>query len=209
MLTNLNQLPTLVGQRIRLRWLTEDDVSALYGIFSHPDVAQFWSQSAMKERSEADVMLQSVRDYFQNRSLFQWGVERLDTAGIIGTCTLASLDKQNRRADIGYALNREYWGQGLIGDALTTLLAFAFETLNLHRIEGDVDPRNDRSIRVLERQGFQREGFLRERWIVDGVVQDTALFGLLQREWTGDRNGIRTPQESVQLPHPDDSSTRI
>ena len=60
---------------------------------------------------------------------------------------------------------------------------YGFDVLNLNRVEADIDPRNDSSAKSLLRLGFSKEGDLRERWIVDGEVSDTALFGLLQREW--------------------------
>jgi RimJ/RimL family protein N-acetyltransferase len=55
--------------------------------------------------------------------------------------------------------------------------------MNLHRLEADVDPNNAASIRSLERLGFQREGYLRERWHVGGGIQDAIFFGLLKHEW--------------------------
>jgi RimJ/RimL family protein N-acetyltransferase len=59
----------------------------------------------------------------------------------------------------------------------------AFETLDLHRLEADVDPENTASLRVLERNGFRREGHLRERYTQDGRWHDAVLLGLLRREW--------------------------
>ena len=67
--------------------------------------------------------------------------------------------------------------------ALQALLQYAFETLNLNRLEADIDPRNQASARTLERLGFQKEGHLRERWIVNDEISDTDLYGLLRREW--------------------------
>ena len=71
-----------------------------------------------------------------------------------------------------------------MSEALSCLIAYAFGELNLNRIEADIDPRNVPSAQILERLGFRREGHLRERWIVAGEVSDTALYGLLQREWS-------------------------
>jgi RimJ/RimL family protein N-acetyltransferase len=70
-----------------------------------------------------------------------------------------------------------------MAEALQALLAYCFEALDLRRIEADVDPRNAASIQTLERLGFQREGFLRERWEVDGEIQDALFYGLLREEW--------------------------
>ena len=68
-------------------------------------------------------------------------------------------------------------------EALQALLQHAFDRLDLNRLEADIDPRNLASARTLERLGFQKEGYLRERWIVNDEVSDTALYGLLRREW--------------------------
>jgi RimJ/RimL family protein N-acetyltransferase len=59
----------------------------------------------------------------------------------------------------------------------------AFGTLGLHRVEADVDPRNDASLRLVERLGFRREGHLRERYFVAGEIQDSVIYGLLAPDW--------------------------
>jgi len=94
-----------------------------------------------------------------------------------------AIDLTHRRAEIGYAQGRAYWGQGYMQEALKAVLNHAFEILNLHRIEADVDPRNAASVRTLERLGFQREGYLRERWQVNGEIQDAFYYGLLRPDW--------------------------
>lgn len=72
-----------------------------------------------------------------------------------------------------------------MAEALPALVSFAFETLGLHRLEADVDPRNAPSIRALERAGFAREGHQRERYLLNGEAQDALLYGLLRRDWVG------------------------
>ena len=68
---------------------------------------------------------------------------------------------------------------------MTLLIRFAFEQLDLHRIEADPDPQNAASIKLLLKQGFKREGLLRERYFLNGEPQDAEYYGLLRREWTG------------------------
>ena len=63
------------------------------------------------------------------------------------------------------------------------MIAHAFDTLGLHRLEADTDPRNERCLKLLTRLGFREEGRLRERWHVGGEVQDSVLLGLLREEW--------------------------
>ena len=68
-------------------------------------------------------------------------------------------------------------------EALSALLDYAFTELKLNRVEADTDPRNERSVRLLERLRFSKEGLFRERCIVDGEISDSAMYGLLRREW--------------------------
>jgi RimJ/RimL family protein N-acetyltransferase len=70
-----------------------------------------------------------------------------------------------------------------MGEALGVLINHAFGLMKLRRLEADVDPRNVSSMRILGKLGFSQEGLLRERWNVNGEVQDTAFHGLLAREW--------------------------
>jgi RimJ/RimL family protein N-acetyltransferase len=111
-------------------------------------------------------------------------VARREDDAVIGTTTIFQLDYVNRRGEIGFAIERGHWGRGYASDAVTTLLRFAFEQLSLHRLEADPDPRNAASIRVLRKQGFVREGLLRERYLLNGEAQDAEYYGLLRREWT-------------------------
>ena len=178
-----DNLPTLTSSRVALRWLELADAPALYEIFSDPHVMRYWSTTAWTDVSQGIKLVEDIRGCFAERSLYEWGVVSRKDDSIIGTCTLDHLDIQNRRAEIGFVLRKDLWGRGYMSEALRTLLRFAFEELALHRIEADVDPHNEASIRLLERLGFQREGCLRERWFVGEEINDTVFFGLLRHEW--------------------------
>ena len=185
----LEQLPTLEGDRVRLRALRDSDAEALFEIFSDEEVARFWSSPPWTEPAQADELLESVRRGLDTKTLWQWGVCAAPEDKVVGTCTLWQIDAENQRAEIGFALSRAVWGRGLMIDALTLLLDFSFSDLGLRRMEADVDPENVASIGLLERLGFQREGYLRERWCVGGKVTDSVILGLLGREWQAGRAG--------------------
>jgi [ribosomal protein S5]-alanine N-acetyltransferase len=177
-------LPTITAQRVRLRWLTADDIPALYSIFGDPQVMRYWSHPALQEIAAAADYLADIHECFKNRTLFQWGLELIspnDGAQVIGTCTLAQLSADHERAELGFALARAHWGKGYMSEILPVLLDFAFQRLGLHRIWADVDPRNASSIKLLAKHGFQREGFLREHYLVNGERQDAVLYGLVRR----------------------------
>jgi RimJ/RimL family protein N-acetyltransferase len=180
-------LPTLDAPRVRLRWLAAGDVDALFDIFSDETMMRFWSTPAMKERAEAEALVARIHRQFAEKAGFQWGIERKDDARLLGTCTIFQVHAANQRAELGYALASAYWKQGYMTEALSTLLDYAFGPMQLRRLEADIDPRNARSMRLVDRLGFRQEGLLRERWNVAGEIQDTAFHGLLAREWQARR----------------------
>ena len=185
-----DSLPSLETKRMRLRWLTEADVDALYRIFSHPQVVRYWGAPALRDRNAAVALVAEIHENFRRRTSMKWGVAELETDQIIGTVTLFNLNFDNKRAEVGYGLDHAYWRQGYVTEALDALLEYAFEVLELHRLEADVDPRNVGSIRTLEKLGFQREGLMRERWQVNGEIQDALFYGLLRPEWEGGRKKV-------------------
>jgi RimJ/RimL family protein N-acetyltransferase len=180
-----HKLPIIQATRVCLRAVTERDLDSLYEIFSDPEVMLYWSTTPLPNKEAARELLHEIQSGYKDDFL-KWGIARKTDDKMIGTCTLYNLDLTHKRGEIGYALGRSYWRQGYVHEALQALLRFAFEELNLHRIEADVDPRNAPSIKTLERLGFQREGYLRERWQVGGDIQDAVFYGLLRHEWITD-----------------------
>jgi len=166
-----------------MRWTSEDDIDALYEVFSDPRVMRYWSSGPLQNREAAAAMQREIKQNNLRDSAWKWGLALRDTNTLIGTVTLFNLSVSNGRAEIGYAMGTAFWGQGYMNEALTALIVHAFDVMNFRRLEADVDPRNTASIRTLERLGFQREGFLRERWHVGGELQDALFYGLLKREW--------------------------
>lgn len=179
------ELPVLDGPRVRLRSLHARDAGAVLEVFGDPEVMRYWSSQEFPDLAAAEAYIREIHEHFRARTLFQWGVTLRGSGRVIGTGTLFQLDRTHRRTSLGYVLGRSSWGAGLGAETVATLIRFAFEQLGLDRLEADVDPRNERSLRLLERQGFRREGYLRERFRVRDEVQDSVWLGLLRREWTG------------------------
>lgn len=178
-------LPRVSGPTLDLRWLDQQDAPALLEIFGDPAVTRYWSSPPLPDLSAARQLVDEIQQLFASRTLFQWGICPHGAEEVIGTCTLLGLDYTHGRAEIGFALARASWGRGLASRAVGLMIGFAFETLGLRRLEADVDPRNGPSLRLLERQGFVKEGLLRERWYQLGERQDSVFLGLLRREWLG------------------------
>jgi len=174
---------TINTPRLLLRPLTQADQQAILGLRSNPLVSRYtgyqnWtSLQQAAELIDKDIAAMAAGDYVR------FGLVHRDNENLIGTCCLFHLDAQCRRAEIGYDLHPAMWGQGLMHESLAALLSLGYTDMGLNRIEADVDPLNLSSIKVLRRLGFQQEGLLRERWIVDGMKSDTVILAMLHAEW--------------------------
>lgn len=171
--------PELGNAVIRLRAPSMEDVDDVLQVFGHPEVMRYWSRPPMRERAEAQALLENIHEGAASGRFLQWAITRVGEDRLIGTVTLYEIDLEQGRAAIGYALGREHWGRGIARSAVSLAIGYAFETLGLRRLEADTDPRNRASIGLLERLGFEREGLLKQRWRVGGEIQDSLLLGLL------------------------------
>ena len=105
---------------------------------------------------------------------------------IVGGIALTNVQRGvTQSASVGYWLGRSELGRGYMTDALATIITFAFQQLRLHRLEAATQPQNEPSIRVLERNGFVREGFARSYLRIDGHWRDHVLFGLVSSSEAG------------------------
>jgi RimJ/RimL family protein N-acetyltransferase len=175
--------PTLRGERVHVRGYVEADFEPFFALHADPAVMRYWSSRALDDPDEARRRFEARRcESAPDRGL-SWVIASNDDDRFLGRADVFAIDTAQGRAETGYALAAAHWGHGYAQEAMRLMLAYAFGTLGLRRVEADADPRNAASCRLLERLGFVREGLLRERWIVDDEVSDTALYGLLRRDF--------------------------
>lgn len=173
-------LPTLDGKRVRLRAVRPADDADLLAVFGDAEHLRFWSHGPLADLDAAREYRAEIASGTADRSLFQWAITAPPDDQLLGTTTLYAWDRSNRHAEIGFILRPEAAGQGLASDAVRTVIQFAIDRMHIHRIEADVDPDNDASIRLLTRLGFVYEGRLRDRWFTFfGEWKDSAMYGLL------------------------------
>lgn len=176
--------PRLETGRLVLRKLRMEDADFLFTEWSDPVVTHFMcDEEPLATREQAEDFLRPYQTPEKNPSSKWWGVERKADGHLIGTCGYFRWDQQHHRAEIGYDLRPDAWGQGLMPEALRALVRFGFEEMNLNRIEATVHVENLRSQRVLAKIGFQQESLLREYYCRDGIYNDQVQFSLLKREW--------------------------
>ena len=177
--------PQLETRNLLLRRMHPADANALFKVLGDDEVAEFYDDDAFVHISQASDQIEAWESGFQNKRSIRWGITRKDEGDIIGSCGYYGIHTWNRRASIGYELGRIYWRQGIMAEALSAMIDFGFDEMDLNRIEALVMPENSASIKMLEKLGFRNEGLLEEyeQWGSKGFV-DLCMFAMLRKDWS-------------------------
>ncbi|MFK0171658.1 GNAT family N-acetyltransferase [Streptomyces sp. NPDC090306] len=175
--------PTLLTARLRLRAFEDADADDLFALHSNAHVLRHWDSPPWNDPVRAEQFLATCRRMEQDGTGVRWAVDRVSDGTFTGWCTLASWNPEHRSASLGYCFKEAAWGHGYATEAAHAVLRWAFDTLDLNRVQAEADTRNAASGRVLEKLGFLLEGTLREDCVVNGDVSDSWVYGLLRREW--------------------------
>ncbi|MFC8370557.1 MULTISPECIES: GNAT family N-acetyltransferase [unclassified Streptomyces] len=175
--------PVLHTARLRLRPFTDADAGPLFALHSNTLVMRYWDSPPWTERARAERFIATCRKMADEGTGARVAIDRASDGAFVGWCGLVEWNPVHRSASLGYCLDEAMWGHGYAAEAAHALLRWAFDTLDLNRVQAEADTRNVASARVLEKTGFVREGTLREDCVVDGEVSDSWVFGLIRREW--------------------------
>ena len=175
--------PTLRTDRLHLRPFTQADTDAIFALHSSPRVLRYWDAPPWKQRAQAEHFIAVCAQMEREGTGARLAIEYAANGLFIGWCSLSRWNPEYRSAKMGYCLTDTAWGQGFATEAAGALLQWAFDALDLNRVQAETDTRNTASSRVLEKLRFVREGTLREDCIVDGEVSDSWVYGLLRRDW--------------------------
>jgi ribosomal-protein-alanine N-acetyltransferase len=177
--------PVLETERFILRAVTPDDTADVFRIMSDPRVTRYFGVAPMTSLDEAAQRVNMFRSEFAQQSGVRWAITRRENGQYIGTCGYWRLIRAHFRAEIGYELAPEFWGQGVMPEAVGAALTFGFTRMGLHSVEAHIAPANTGSRRVLEKLGFVQEGYFRENYYIaeEACFEDTAVFSLLKATW--------------------------
>ena len=171
----------IIAERCTLRRFTYDDVADLVQCVSDPLFARATPEIEATEAGvRAYIKMQNRLEPFAQDQCFDLAIERKDDGRVLGLLSLVR--KAHGQGEIGYALGLAHRGQGYATEAARALLAYAFTTLGLHRVQATTSPANRGSWQVMERLGMRREGWLREAAFSRGAWADVLIYGLLAGE---------------------------
>ncbi|HEY7414697.1 MAG TPA: GNAT family protein [Ktedonobacteraceae bacterium] len=177
------RFPALTTKRLRLRQIQPADAEAIFATFSDEEAMKFYGHEPHRSLKDSQQLIAQIQARYAQRESIRWGITLRDEDRVIGSCGFHRFDEGFHRAETGYELNRAFWGQGLMFEAMSVILTYGFTELGLHRIEAVIDILNERSKNLLLRLGFTYEGNLRQRYYFRDRFEDEYYFGLLQDEW--------------------------
>lgn len=175
-------LPLEGGAELRL--LTPDDVDAVYALAQRNiEWLQPWMSWAHPSLSRSEVLARMERMAHGRAAGTDFQFYIFDNAELAGVISVHVLDAEDRIVRIGYWLDKDATGKGLVTKGVRALLSFVFDTLGMHRIEVRCAPDNLKSRAIPERLGFTNEGTQRDVLrMADGTYQSLVMYSLLSSD---------------------------
>ncbi len=155
MRTDFTRIPQLSTRHLLLRSLEEGDAHAVFRLRSDPSVMRFIPKPLNTRVEQSLRMIQDFRQAAAQGDSIMWGILVKGSPNVVGYIGFWRLVKEEDRAEIGYALHPDLWGQGLMTEALQATLEFGFRDLGLRVVEAQVTPDNTASVHVLNSNGFR------------------------------------------------------
>lgn len=182
-LKTIDSFPTLTTERLLLREYQNADAQDLLEIRTDPLVMRFMDREPFKSLEESEQFVKTkIQDRLEHKGI-SWAVCDKTEGHFVGDLSYWKFLPGDHRAEIGYTLKSRYWRQGYMSEALRCVLAWGFDTLELHSVMADINPDNEASRQLLLRMGFLKEGYHRENYHFRGEFLDSEMYGLLGREF--------------------------
>ncbi|KRF62627.1 acetyltransferase [Bacillus sp. Soil768D1] len=172
--------PILETERLILREITKEDAEGIFACFSNENVTRYYGQETLENIEEAEKFVDFFSNNYNEKRGIRWGIEKRETKGIIGTIGFNAWLPKHKRAEIGYEIHPEQWGKGYASEAVSRVLTYGFDVMNLTRIGAVVFLNNEASNKLLTNIGFQKEGVLKKYMYQNGVAHDTYVYSLLR-----------------------------
>ncbi len=176
-------LPILETERLILRKVTIEDIQDMYLYGSDEEVSKYVTWNTHETISDTKGFVEFVLNKYENKQVSPWGIECKENGKFIGTIEFVWWQPNNKTAEIGYVISKDYWGKGLTSEVAKEIIKFGFEKMNLVRIQARCDVENIGSARVMEKAGMSFEGIIRKGIFVKGMHRDLKMYSILKEEF--------------------------
>lgn len=173
------EFPILRTERLLLRQFVDDDLENVFKGLSHPDIIKYYGVSFQTLEATKEQMT-FFADLEKNETGIWWAVCSADNKIFYGAGGLTSLSKEHKKAEIGFWLISDFWGNGIMKEAMPLLCDYGFDNLGLHRIEGFVESENMNCKNAMAKLDFQHEGTMKECEIKNGKFISLDIYAKLK-----------------------------
>lgn len=177
-------LPQLETARLILRKITEQDAGDFFEYASDHQVALYTSWLPHQTIEETQNLIRNFIEGYQTGRVSPWGIQFKADGKFIGTIGFSNWQIAHDRAEIYYSIARAYWGQGLVTEAVRTVIDFGFTRMKLNRIEAYGAPENVATYKIMRKMGMQYEGLMREDIWKGDHFEDSQVWAVLRRDWS-------------------------
>ena len=178
----LNKFPALTTERLLLRRIMPADQQFIFEALSHPLVIKYYGVSYKSFDATADQM-KFYDDLLKDETGIWWAICFKDNAAeMIGACGFNYRNHQHKKIEIGYWLLPGYFGKGIMTQAAPVIINYAFNEMDIHRIEAVVEDGNDDSAKLLKKLNFNYEGTLVDSEIKNGQFISLQYWALLNKK---------------------------
>ena len=178
----LFSMPTLETPRLILRRIAMSDAKDIFAYSCDEEVARHVLWSAQKSIGEAKEYCRFMMRKYRNDEPSSWGIIEKKTGKLVGTIGFMDYSEDNASVEVGYSLAHWLWNSGYMTEALSCVIDYTFESMDVNRIEAQHELTNPSSGRVMEKCGMRKEGVLRQRLYNKGRFVDVALYAILKSD---------------------------
>jgi [ribosomal protein S5]-alanine N-acetyltransferase len=171
--------PILYTDRLILRQISANDVNEIISLRSNKEAMKYIDRALIESAEAALLLIQKIIDGVNNNEAITWAIALQKDYLLIGTIGFWKIDKEHHRAEIGYMLHPHHQQKGIMHEALLAILNYGFREMKLHSIEANVNPSNEVSKKLLEKNKFVQEAYFRENYYYNGQFLDSVIYSLL------------------------------
>lgn len=176
---NFSPFPTIITERLILREITAGDANEIFFLRSDAGLLKYLDKDPEQSLDETIAFLNRIKNDLDSNNGILWGITLKNSDTVVGTICYWRMQKAHYRAEIGYVLHPSQQGKGIMDEAIKAVLQYGFETMQLHSVEANVNPANESSIKLLEKNGFVKEAYFRENYYYNGKFLDSLIYSLL------------------------------
>lgn len=179
---NFSPFPEINTDRLLLRQPVVSDAQDFFLLRSNVDVMQYVNRPIAKTIEDAENLIHKITDIINANDGINWCITlKENPKKVMGNIGIWQLKKEDYRGEIGYMLHPSFWRQGIMQEAVEAVINFGFNQMKLHSIEAKINPANNASAKILEKNNFVKEAHFKEDYFWEGKFLDTVVYSLLKK----------------------------